>query len=44
MYIMTGDEEFDGSGRPWPGYWTAADTEEGRDDNMFVNRQQKVDI
>jgi OmpA-OmpF porin, OOP family len=36
MYVMTGDEEFDGSGKPWPGYWTAADTEEGRDDNMLT--------
>jgi OOP family OmpA-OmpF porin len=36
MYVMTGDEEFDGSGAPVPGYQTAADTEEGRDDNMFT--------
>lgn len=35
MYVMTGDEEFDGSGDPVPGQWTAADTEEGRDDNMI---------
>jgi len=35
MYVMTGDEEFDGSGDPVPGHWTAADTEEGRDDNMI---------
>ncbi|WP_395093483.1 OmpA family protein [Vaginella massiliensis] len=36
MYFMSGDEEFDASGDPWPGYWTAADTEEGRDDNMIT--------
>lgn len=36
MYVMTGDEEFDASGKPVPGYWTAADTEEGRDDNMLT--------
>ena len=35
MYLMSGDEEFDGSGDAWPGHWTAADTEEGRDDNMI---------
>ena len=36
MYVMTGDEEFDASGKPWPGYFTAADVEEGRDDNMLT--------
>lgn len=36
MYVMTGDEEFDASGMPFPGQWTAADREEGRDDNMIV--------
>lgn len=40
MYVMTGDEEFDGSGKPLPyrqnGGFTAADTEEGRDDNMLT--------
>ena len=36
MYVITGDEEFDASGQPWPGHWTAADTEEGRDDNMIT--------
>ena len=36
MYLMSGDEEFDGSGKPEPNYWTAADAEEGRDDNMIT--------
>jgi len=40
MYVMSGDEEFDGSGKPMPynnsGGFTAADTEEGRDDNMIT--------
>lgn len=36
MYVMSGDEEFDASGKPYPGHWTAADREEGRDDNMIV--------
>lgn len=37
MYILTGDEEFDGSGRPDPsGVVTLADYEEGRDDNMIT--------
>ena len=36
MYVMSGDEEFDGSGKPEIGYWTAADAEEGRDDNMLT--------
>lgn len=40
MYVLTGDEEFDGSGRPMPyrnnGGMTAADTEEGRDDKMLT--------
>lgn len=40
MYYMSGDEEFDGSGKPMPyhnsGGMTAADTEEGRDDNMIT--------
>lgn len=36
MYVMTGDEEFDGSGDPKPGVWTLADIEEGRDDNMIT--------
>lgn len=36
MYVMTGDEEFDGSGQPFPGYFTLADLEEGRDDNMVT--------
>ena len=40
MYIMSGDEEFDGSGKPMPyrdnGGYTAADTEEGRDDNLMT--------
>lgn len=36
MYVMTGDEEFDGSGDPLPGYFTLADIEEGRDDNMIT--------
>ena len=36
MYVITGDEEFDGSGDPVPGHWTAADREEGRDDNMIT--------
>lgn len=40
MYVMSGDEEFDGSGKPMPyhnsGGVTAADTEEGRDDNMVT--------
>lgn len=36
MYFMSGDEEFDASGKPEIGYWTAADVEEGRDDNMFT--------
>ncbi|MBF0596508.1 OmpA family protein [Faecalibacter rhinopitheci] len=36
MYVMTGDEEFDASGTPYPGHWTAADMEEGRDDNMMT--------
>ncbi|MDM1546580.1 OmpA family protein [Empedobacter falsenii] len=36
MYVMSGDEEFDGSGKPVIGYWTAADVEEGRDDNMIT--------
>ncbi len=36
MYVMTGDEEFDGSGQPLPGFITLADREEGRDDNMIT--------
>jgi len=36
MYVMTGDEEFDASGKPLPGYITLADQEEGRDDNMLT--------
>lgn len=36
MYVMTGDEEFDASGDPYPGQWTLADIEEGRDDNMIT--------
>lgn len=36
MYVLTGDEEFDGSGRPDPGVTTLADYEEGRDDNMMT--------
>ncbi|SMC78783.1 OmpA-OmpF porin, OOP family [Moheibacter sediminis] len=36
MYVLTGDEEFDGSGRPDPGIETLADFEEGRDDNMIT--------
>ena len=40
MSYMSGDEEFDGSGKPMPyhnsGGMTAADTEEGRDDNMII--------
>ena len=36
MYVMTGDEEFDASGEPYPGYITLADIEEGRDDNMIT--------
>lgn len=36
MYILTGDEEFDGSGDPDPGVTTLADYEEGRDDNMIT--------
>ena len=40
MYVMSGDEEFDASGKPMPyknsGGFTAADTEEGRDDNMIT--------
>lgn len=36
MYVMTGDEEFDASGDPYPGYVTLADIEEGRDDNMIT--------
>ncbi len=36
MYVMTGDESFDGSGNPIPGEWTLADIEEGRDDNMIT--------
>ena len=36
MYVMSGDEEFDASGKPEIGYWTAADVEEGRDDNMIT--------
>ena len=37
MYLMSGDEEFDGSGKPNPrlGY-TPADMEEGRDDNLVT--------
>lgn len=36
MYVLTGDEEFDGSGDPHPGTITLADYEEGRDDNMLT--------
>ncbi|MDD3772047.1 MAG: OmpA family protein [Weeksellaceae bacterium] len=36
MYVMTGDEEFDASGDPFPGTFTLADVEEGRDDNMIT--------
>ncbi len=36
MYVMTGDEEFDGSGDPLIGYSTAADTNPGRQDNMIT--------
>lgn len=36
MYVMTGDEEFDASGDPYPGKRTLADIEEGRDDNMMT--------
>lgn len=36
MYVMSGDEEFDASGDPLPGYITLADIEEGRDDNMLT--------
>ncbi len=36
MYVMTGDEAFDGSGNPIPGKWSLADIEEGRDDNMIT--------
>lgn len=36
MYVMTGDEEFDASGKPMPNYITLADLEEGRDDNMLT--------
>lgn len=36
MYVMTGDEEFDASGKPYPGKITLADIEEGRDDNMLT--------
>ncbi|MBW1617194.1 OmpA family protein [Empedobacter falsenii] len=36
MYVLTGDEDFDGSGKPEPGYWTAADTQPDRNDNMIT--------
>ncbi len=36
MYVLTGDEEFDASGRPSIGSVTLADYEEGRDDNMIT--------
>lgn len=36
MYVMTGDEEFDGSGHPFPGLHTAADTNYRRNDNMIT--------
>ncbi|MFV0305876.1 MAG: OmpA family protein [Moheibacter sp.] len=36
MYVMSGDEEFDASGDPFPGRLTLADLEEGRDDNMIT--------
>lgn len=36
MYILTGDEEFDASGRPDPGYETLADFQPNRDDRFFT--------
>ncbi len=36
MYTITGDDEFDASGKAVPGYWTAADTEESVSDNFFT--------
>lgn len=36
MYVMSGDEEFDGSGDPVIPYWTAADANPGRNDNMIT--------
>ena len=36
MYVLTGDETFDASGKPAPGHWTAADTKASREDNMMT--------
>lgn len=36
MYIITGDDEFDASGKKFPGYWTAADREESVSDNLIT--------
>jgi len=36
MYFVSGDEEFDGSGRPYPGHITAADYKPNRSDDMIT--------
>lgn len=36
MYVMSGDEEFDGSGKPEPGFITPAENNYRRNDNMVT--------